>query len=250
MNMAQTATNNLSGIVEVDLVFPRNETYEIAEILPVVFAFQNAELAASLNPTIGFQINALDVHIPLDTRWLNYTATDPVFESYPVRSINKEGTWELQWYIDWNHCNGSSSHGFTDAQVLLNYTWNSIVFSTKKDGKKVDLVAATEDEKCDKELGFAVEVEYTMEVPQSEEWAHGHQCAVLKLPNSTATPDPCRVKIDEKTKESLEARMHTQECNSARPPNDCDDKSVAQRLKVGDISLAMILVGVLGQFIV
>lgn len=36
--------------VEVDLVFPRNDTYTPAALIPIVFAIQNAQLAASLDP--------------------------------------------------------------------------------------------------------------------------------------------------------------------------------------------------------
>lgn len=34
-----------SGVLEVDLVFPHNDTYAPTEWFPIVFAFQNAELA-------------------------------------------------------------------------------------------------------------------------------------------------------------------------------------------------------------
>ena len=45
-----------SGVVEVDLIFPRNETYAPTAYLPIIFAFQNSHLAPFLDPLI--HINA------------------------------------------------------------------------------------------------------------------------------------------------------------------------------------------------
>jgi hypothetical protein len=48
-----TATTTLTpGIFEVDLLFPRNETYTPQALMPVVFAMQNPTLASPLGAFI------------------------------------------------------------------------------------------------------------------------------------------------------------------------------------------------------
>ncbi|KAF1835103.1 hypothetical protein BDW02DRAFT_579077 [Decorospora gaudefroyi] len=47
------AVNAALGVMEVDLVFPRNETYAPTEIFPLIFAFQNSELAPLLKPRLS-----------------------------------------------------------------------------------------------------------------------------------------------------------------------------------------------------
>ncbi|KAK4155344.1 hypothetical protein C8A00DRAFT_13646 [Chaetomidium leptoderma] len=42
---------NAAGVLEVDLVFPRNETYAPPTYMPVIFAFRNPELARHVRPT-------------------------------------------------------------------------------------------------------------------------------------------------------------------------------------------------------
>ncbi|THC87758.1 hypothetical protein EYZ11_012793 [Aspergillus tanneri] len=44
-----------SGVLEVDLVFPRNETYAPTDYFPVVFALQNAERARYLKSQLKLQ---------------------------------------------------------------------------------------------------------------------------------------------------------------------------------------------------
>lgn len=53
---AHAATRDISGVVEVDLLFPRNDTCAPAPHVPIVFAIQNTELAPLLNLWIGFEV--------------------------------------------------------------------------------------------------------------------------------------------------------------------------------------------------
>ncbi|KAJ5219643.1 hypothetical protein N7468_008847 [Penicillium chermesinum] len=45
---------NASNILEVDLIFPRNETYAPAELFPIIFAIQNPERARYLTPELTY----------------------------------------------------------------------------------------------------------------------------------------------------------------------------------------------------
>lgn len=53
---ATAAASGEEGIVQVDLTFPRNETYASAEWLPFVFAYQNAKPGTCLNSQIHLDI--------------------------------------------------------------------------------------------------------------------------------------------------------------------------------------------------
>lgn len=56
---AHAAVNvtSLSGTVEIDLIFPKNEvTYEPTAMMPIVFAVQNANLAATLDAGISVKV--------------------------------------------------------------------------------------------------------------------------------------------------------------------------------------------------
>lgn len=53
--MAAIATAN-AGIFEVDLLFPRNETYAPQALMPIVFALQNSTLAGPLAAFITWEL--------------------------------------------------------------------------------------------------------------------------------------------------------------------------------------------------
>lgn len=52
----KAATNEPTGLVVVDLVFPRDETYSPTGFLPIVFAFQNPELAPLLGASLDYAL--------------------------------------------------------------------------------------------------------------------------------------------------------------------------------------------------
>ncbi|KXH64966.1 glycosylhydrolase family 18-6 [Colletotrichum salicis] len=56
LGAATVAASDHSGIMEVGLVFPRNNTYAPTPVLPIIFGFRNSQLAPSLAPEIGFSI--------------------------------------------------------------------------------------------------------------------------------------------------------------------------------------------------
>jgi hypothetical protein len=54
INAAEPAV--AAGVVEIDLVFPRNETYAPTQWMPVVFAVRNTELARYLIPSMSYSV--------------------------------------------------------------------------------------------------------------------------------------------------------------------------------------------------
>jgi hypothetical protein len=80
----QASTGSLSGVIEVDLLFPHNETCAPTEYMPLVFAFQNPEMA----PLFG-----------IDMRWTNFSSSNgsTYYRYLPVHVPGRmtEGSYEL-----------------------------------------------------------------------------------------------------------------------------------------------------------
>jgi hypothetical protein len=98
-------TNKSSGVVKVDLVFSRNETYAPTDLLPLVFGFQNTELVPFLGLTLHYEIwdwnnfsETIDSRI-VELRWANYSSSDAFFEATYTTRLEREGTWMLKWTL-------------------------------------------------------------------------------------------------------------------------------------------------------
>jgi hypothetical protein len=79
------AVDAAAGVLEVDLVFPRNDTYAPTALFPVIIAFQNARLAPFLIPQLSLQITDVDdnyqtgVSPQYDMRWANFSSSEPYY---------------------------------------------------------------------------------------------------------------------------------------------------------------------------
>lgn len=58
LGVARVGATTFPATVEVDLIFPRNDTYGPSVLFPIVFAIQNIALAPSLDPSIDFETSA------------------------------------------------------------------------------------------------------------------------------------------------------------------------------------------------
>lgn len=124
-----------------------------------------------------------------DLRGANWSSHDPYFiYTFFPESFRMEGRYWLTWTIDWDSCdmNVFSNHG--RGGTFRNDSSLSVLFTIKDSAKQVDLVAATANKTCPKELGTAIKITGQMTL------SNGDTCAVVA--SSTPTPDPCQVKID------------------------------------------------------
>ncbi|KAJ5647452.1 hypothetical protein N7490_003824 [Penicillium lividum] len=253
---------NASDILEVDLVFPSNETYAPADRFPIVFAFQNPELARYLNPGLSYTLWNLDdfdegASLYHDLRWVNWTGQTPYFAHEYSSLFNRTGRWQVTWSLSWQSCD---ENGFKSdpARMVSNTSTLSTFFTTQSSAPKVDLVADTANKTCPGKHGVVIDVtNKTMQVPWYVSWDGGaytnDTCAVVASSNSTSTPTPdaCRVHIDKTVVASMEASLQARLCSGLNPPSDCpEDESAAQRLTVGIISCLLGAFGALGFFLV
>ncbi|OBT58601.1 hypothetical protein VE04_01704 [Pseudogymnoascus sp. 24MN13] len=215
-----------ASVLEVDLVFPRNETYAPTTWFPVVFAFQNAERARLLNPHISYTIrnwnNMLGndgASFSHDLRLANWSSHDPYFES----------------------CNEVAFSAGLSRDMTRNSSSWSALFTTDNSAPEIDLVAVTNTKTCPAaELGVAINVtDTTMAVPFGVDWSGGDICAVVASSTPTPTANPCQVKVDSVVVASMSASLAATLCRGIDPPANCtnDDESVAQQLVVPGVSV-------------
>ncbi|KAE8152019.1 hypothetical protein BDV25DRAFT_128314 [Aspergillus avenaceus] len=242
-------------ILEVDVVFPRNETYAPNFWFPIVFAFQNAKSAELLNFYITFDI--WNWHKNLgesygyshELKWANWSSHEPYFEYRFVDHLMREGHWRLQWTVSWQSCNEIAPPGNLGQKMIENDTTWYVNFATNNSAPAVDLVAATANKTtCARELGHAINVtDRTMDSDLSANWARRWTCAVVASSTPTPTPDPCRVTIDSANAASMTASWNAKLCKGLNPPPDCPKKrSASQQLRVVGTSCVLAASGALG----
>ncbi|KAA8652420.1 hypothetical protein EYZ11_012836 [Aspergillus tanneri] len=251
-----------SSVLEMDLVFPRNETYAPTELFPIIFAFQNAERAKYLNPHISYTIRNWDnrndtITRSYDLRWTNWSSHDPYFAYTYFSDFSTEGRWKLDWSLTWESCDEYAfSNSLPRASMIYNSTSWGIFFTIQNAAPKVDLVTATANKTCPGEHGVAIKVtDKTMEVPLWVDWPGGdstnNTCAVVASSTPMPIPDPCRVDIDSAIAASMSASLTATLCKGVNPPADCpeDDENAAQQLAVFGVSLLLAAFGALSFFL-
>jgi hypothetical protein len=252
----------------VDLVFPRNETYSPADWFPVVFAVQNPQSAELLNLRISYDIrkdNNRNNQTTLihDLRWANWSSSaDPYLAYQYIRTLNTTGNWSVVWRLRWQSCDVEALAN-RDKKVLPTdhdggvfehyYSWEQYFTIDDSPLKKVDLVAATANSTCPKDMNaIAINVtDITMQSPPGLNAAGRDTCVVTV--NSTATrttPDPCRVAINEDTAASMAAAHQKRLCNPLlypNPPEDCPaEKNGAQKLTGFGVPCFLAAFGIVG----
>ncbi|KAF7547587.1 hypothetical protein G7Z17_g7615 [Cylindrodendrum hubeiense] len=248
------AASNVSGIIEVDLVFPRNDTYAPFPLLPVVFGFRNTELLKFIYARVKFygrpydndNITADGISATWNLLGTNYSANDPYFEYYAYpRIFNTEGIWEIAWELVWNTCTAESLSRDDGAHFYTNYLSGSVVFTTKNSSQEIDFAASTNNKTCSKSVGAAVNITDTLEVPSGSEWFGGDTCAIAGF---LPTPSPCEITIDDATASSMSSSITSAACVFPTPPISCpsDDQSGAPRLAVGGMACLAAAFGGLG----
>jgi hypothetical protein len=255
------AVNAASGVVEVDLVFPRNDTYAPSSAFPVIFAVQNPGLAPFLNLGLSLTIRNLnddrqEAKTPFyDLRWANFSSSDPYYE-LRVLNFNREATWKVSWSVNWDSCTEDSLGRDTRGEPFTtNITTHGMYFTTKASGKGVDLVAATTDRKCSEDEGFAISIAATLPVPDNINWKYNNgngTCA--SMASTTPAPTPCQVKFDSVATSSMSSAIASRACAATRRPGDScpfdEVKSAAGQLTGrAEVALAIVF-GVVGYILV
>ncbi|RDW70661.1 uncharacterized protein DSM5745_08172 [Aspergillus mulundensis] len=248
------------SVVEVDLVFPRNETYSPTEAFPIVWAIQNSAKAQLLNPRVTYRINrwansgeAFNNTGPIAVYEANLSSSDP-YLFYQFHEALTPGQWWLTWQLHYQSCDveALTDHSpFGDDGVLTHTSGWSRMFtisnSTSAPDKEVDLVAATADTSCPDDLNAVVinVTDTTMQSPPNLNWADRDTCAVTTNSNSGTpvhTPNPCGVSISPEMAASISANLTDRRCRAMDAPDDCPGNA-AQPLMVLGVSGLLVTIG-------
>ncbi|KAJ6086670.1 hypothetical protein N7467_005584 [Penicillium canescens] len=226
------------GLGEVDLIFPRNETFAPMTITPIVFGIQNPAVIDGLYPTLSYGLWSADTP-PSNQTHMTYLAeehlpnkTGPV--SFLIDSIantlNTENEWRFVWRLRWTNCstpdNGTTSENGRGLVETDDFSWrpyevaHSVLFTTKKGATQLNLTTLTADDKCDDAQALAFHATKTLKAPPSNLW--GEKCAVLKSPSPT--PTPCKASIAPAAASSMSSSLTARYCMDPTPVISCPAK--------------------------
>jgi hypothetical protein len=228
------------GNVELDMVFPRNDTYPTLQRLPVVFAIRNPALSQNLDMSIRFYVDRAfsDPIIPVglgkyDMRSINTSSNDTHFEYRDFLRFDEEGTWTISWNVEWRSCT---------------------------------LVAATSKKNCSVEgrkSGFAIDIIGELNVTESE-MNDGHTsdtCAVVPVYPSILDPcanyltDACQFELDSSTASRISAATAALPCKNELYRKyighkcESDVASGAEKVDIKQAALMTVLFGIISLFL-
>ncbi|KAI6754852.1 hypothetical protein HG530_012604 [Fusarium avenaceum] len=261
-NGAAKESKGPTGALQIDLVFPRNETYNPSPVMPIIFSYRNLGLVPYLIPSITYEIWNNDnfsadsaggrVEVPL----VNDSSVDPHIEFHKyIYPFNTEGTWRLNFHIRWIRCYvapAERGRGELNMAVVNETDVGGIVFSTKGPSKQVDLVAATSNKNCSYPAGATINVTDTMRYPGTFRDYEPDVCPMVEFPEGNA--DSCDVMLDPATASSIDAEMTSWVCTRVWETNrpkgfDCESRkekeSTAMRIITGGASFLAFMLGVL-----
>ncbi len=219
---AAAAQPSFPVAIELDVVFPRNDTYAPVPAMPIVFALQNANKFGPLlqqlswrlsyaNESDYIDIGIVDVGDELDVN------SDPYFIVLSTRRLNMtEGSWSLDWTWVWQTCLPNATSALISAHQGLQdpIFMGSIAFATKNGAKQPNLTMSDTDE-CSTSsavINFASVLDLE---PGVSSYNRVQSCPVQA--NSTPPADPCRVRVDAATASNISATMLTHLCSYSDP---------------------------------
>lgn len=211
--MTATATAN-SGIFEVDLLFPRNETYTPQALMPVVFALQNPTLARPLEAFIDWQLwegnNQSSPGAVTDGGFQlyldNLSYSDPLYVTrFPNTLPYPEGSWTLAWSLHVYNCTAPPQR-VNDTNAIQHNS--STVFTVSSSGQAPDLVAATSADKCGSAEAYAFNMTSSSE---KCDYPGG-------LLGPSPTTNPCAASIDAAAASSISAAATASACSELERP--------------------------------
>ncbi|KAI0880158.1 uncharacterized protein GGS22DRAFT_175674 [Annulohypoxylon maeteangense] len=229
------------SIVEVHLVFPRNDTYTPSELTPIVFAIYNSELAGPLDLNFDYDIYQLHSANGSTTSGLitlknvNFTNTsDPYYAFSFTNAFNAtESEWAVVWNLSSGNCSNSSSIDKSSSSSLTYYNRIGLLeFTTKNGAQQLDLNMATtaDADTCanitDKYFTFNV----TRTLRTNPDKLDGREtCAVLAPPFQTSptTVTSCPPTVAASAVSSISAAITAKVCKGLHPVVSCPPENAA-----------------------
>jgi hypothetical protein len=251
------AANNKRALA-IDLVFPRNETYNPSPIFPIIFSYGDPVVIPLFEPLLSYKVwNYSNDSNPIHSRGIdiplvNDSSINPYIEfssyTYP---FNTEGTWIITLHLRWAYCqvdpDGEGLDGVGTLQRNNTFV-GKVIFTTKGPLKQVDLVAATSNQTCSAPVGLAINIKDTVRAPNSDGF-EGDTCPIVSPP---VEADSCAVTLDPAAVSNIGAAMTSLQCTGpGDDPEgvDCDTwresrESAGLRIVAGGVTLLAFVLGI------
>lgn len=227
-----SAVASAAGVVDIGLVFPRtNATYLPSDDFPILFAIQNSKLAEHIKPAIWYQVlnmtGEYDVLVEAVREFNSTSASehDP-YLSWSNLGLGSESKFRILWQPIWTSCDQSHQ----DVRLVLNRTDKNFIvdFEIGASGQKVDLVAATNNGNSANCPNEGVGIEVTDKTLEGKTKSSSLEtCAVLGSSSPTPISNPCKVKIDKASVESMAAIDLEKDCRGFDKPSKCPKSGLA-----------------------
>lgn len=207
--------------VEVNLVFPHNDTYAPVPFIPIVFAIQNFHASRSLFLSFYFKI--------VGAPWWNTTIQEGIMHMEHANYSNNASN--LHFMYDWtNNLNNTKGHwaiiwdlytaNCTDTGVgpgplkLNGISQRKVVYFSTGDGaQQPDLITATNDGNCEKTGGFTFNITQVLDVSELNRYkVHQDVCPIIA--SVAPTPKPCLAKVDNTAASSISYAIQSKACMS------------------------------------
>ncbi|KAI0868462.1 hypothetical protein GGS24DRAFT_482284 [Hypoxylon argillaceum] len=219
--------------LEVDVVFPRNDTYAPVDAFPLVVAIQNNFLSQYLE----FDMAVLWAIFPADNQSLSidsgsFSTSPPTYDDqrYLVSATTKlnstEGRFALYWVVGLNNCSIANNNTVIENH-FTGYA-NETYFTLQSAAQPPDLVAATSPDTCASMAALVLDITGTTPVPGVSPipglLPNGQrQCPIVR--NATVSPAPCSVRLNQTQAASLSASATVTACD--KWPTDSPDYKAA-----------------------
>jgi hypothetical protein len=229
--------------VEIDLVFPRNDTYAPTALLPIVFAFQNSALAASLVP--GITLSLVDLAQPnvtfttphVDLLHANFSSgQEPTYVYGFVGGLNRTngGNGGVQYALGIDLATGNCTTPTGEGQQYsFIRTDKSVVFTVAPGGQAIDLTASN-PQTCKDIFHVAYNLSNTLNysIPNQvngliNQAPSSNTCAELSSTQPLVDGNPCAVSVSPAAASSISASIKATDCNASVPFGNCTSAAAA-----------------------
>ncbi|KAL4805425.1 hypothetical protein BDV18DRAFT_161080 [Aspergillus unguis] len=212
------------GRTEIDLLFPRNDTYALMPLMPVVFAVQNPPLAEQLYARLKWGVNPLhnanaSTEYRDEDKLVDVPSNDTTYYAYSAVAgrLNTKGNEPYGLHDEYGVFQGFHRGTYEPVHRLY--------FTTDDNGRQPDLVAITGGDDCDNTQAIAFDIEDRLKVPGPLTVDGVTSCALLAEPTPTPTPSPCQASIVSEVASSISASITAAEYST----NCLECRNVADR---------------------
>ncbi|CAG7565367.1 unnamed protein product [Fusarium equiseti] len=260
-----------SSALEVDLAFPRNETYNPSPVFPIVISIGNPGMIPIFEPLLSYQVyNYGEYTNPIINETIalpsvNESTGDPYIEFTAYEHpFNTEGKWSILVTLDYAYCVLQPTKGSREEIMTLKRDLAVVTlvdFTTKGPLKQVDLGAATKHQICPLPAGLTINATGTTTAPKDADF-QGDTCAFRDLPlesggHSFIAPpndeDRCAVTLEPAAVSSIDASMTSSHGDSHKDdPKGVDrgsskesQESAGFRIAAGGVTCLAFVLGVI-----